>query len=106
MNLKKVWLVCDQYNLFSKRLQSSGLKTKFVTNTTKEPMRTLYDRLMKLGFNVKRSEIFTSLTAARGLVEQKQVRPLLLLEETAKEDFEGIHYVINLITCCLRCYIL
>lgn len=67
------------------------MKVKFVTNTTKEPLRTLYDRLVKLGFDVDKSEIFTSLSAARSLVEQKQVNPLLLLEETAKEDFEGIY---------------
>ncbi len=72
-------------------LRSSGLKVKFVTNTTKEPLRCLHERLVNLGFTVDKSEIFTSLTAARRLVESKHVRPLLLLEESAKEDFEGVN---------------
>lgn len=36
------------------------------------------------------SEIFTSLSAARRLVEQKGHRPLLLLEDSALEDFKGV----------------
>lgn len=34
-------------------------------------------------------EIFTSLSAARSLLEQERHRPLLLLEESALEDFTG-----------------
>lgn len=35
------------------------------------------------------TEVFTSLSAARSLLEQKGQRPLLLLEESALEDFTG-----------------
>lgn len=35
------------------------------------------------------TEIFTSLSAARSLLEQKGHRPLLLVEESALEDFTG-----------------
>ncbi|XP_064628671.1 haloacid dehalogenase-like hydrolase domain-containing protein 2 isoform X2 [Lineus longissimus] len=73
------------------RLRNSDIRLKFVTNTTKESKRLLCERLDKLGFGIKEEEIFTSLTAARQLVEQKQVRPLLFLEDGAKEDFEGIN---------------
>ena len=65
------------------------MKLKFVTNTTKEPIRMLYERLQALNFDISLSEIFTSLTAAKNLVEAKQVRPYLMLEECAKEDFKG-----------------
>ena len=41
-------------------------------------------------FNIRKDEIFTSLSAARSIVEEKGVRPLLLLEDSAKEDFAGI----------------
>lgn len=34
-------------------------------------------------------EIFTSLSAARSLLEQEGHRPLLLVEESALEDFTG-----------------
>ncbi len=77
-------------NLLYFRLRQVGIGVKFVTNTTKEPLRLLHERLVKLGFDIQQTEIFTSLTAARNLVEAKNVRPLLLLEECAKEDFKGI----------------
>ena len=32
------------------RLQDHGVLVKFVTNTTKEPLRLLYDRLCRLGY--------------------------------------------------------
>ena len=71
------------------RLTKAGIKVKYVTNTTKEPLRLLHQKLTSLGFEIDRSEIFTSLSAARQLVETKQVRPFLLLEDSAKEDFKG-----------------
>lgn len=72
------------------KLRSSPVAVKFVTNTTKECKRTLFERLQKLSFDIHKDEIFTSLTAARNFVEQKQVRPLLLVDNSALEDFEGV----------------
>ena len=72
------------------KLYNHGIKVKFVTNTTKEPIRLLHNRLTDLNFKISKSDIFTSLTAARSLIEKKKVQPLLLLEECAKEDFQGI----------------
>ncbi|MBN3301052.1 haloacid dehalogenase-like hydrolase domain-containing protein 2 isoform X2 [Amia ocellicauda] len=72
------------------RLRRAPVAVKFVTNTTKECKRTLFERLKKLEFDIKENEIFTSLSAARSLLEQQQVRPLLLVEDGALEDFTGI----------------
>ena len=60
-----------------------------MTNTTKESKQDLLDRLKKLEFDISEDEIFTSLTAARNLVEQKQVRPMLLVDDRALPDFKG-----------------
>lgn len=73
-----------------KRLRNAPLTIRFVTNTSKECKRDLLERLKKLEFDIREDEIFTSLTAARNLLEQKQVRPLLLVEENALQDFKGI----------------
>jgi len=75
------------------RLRKSDVCVKFVTNTTKESLHSVHDRLTKLGFDVGQDEIFTSLTAARKFVERKSLRPLLLLEESAKEDFNGQQFL-------------
>lgn len=71
------------------RLRSAPVTIRFVTNTTKECKRDLLERLTKLGFDIAENEIFTSLTAARNLLEQKQVRPLLLVDNKALPDFTG-----------------
>ncbi|KAJ8408639.1 hypothetical protein AAFF_G00252740 [Aldrovandia affinis] len=72
------------------RLRKAPVAVKFVTNTTKECKRALLERLERLGFSIQEREIFTSLTAARGLVEQRGLRPLLLLDDSALDDFTGI----------------
>jgi len=71
------------------RLRKSNVRIRFVTNTTKESLRSVHEKLTKLGFDIGRDELFTSLTAARKFVERRSLRPLLLLEESAKEDFNG-----------------
>ena len=38
---------------------------------------------------IEADEIFTPLTAARKLIEKKNVRPLLMVDDKALEDFEG-----------------
>ena len=63
---------------------------RFVTNTTKESKETLLARLDKIGFEIAAEEVFTSLTAARHLVERRKLRPILFLEKDALKDFKGI----------------
>lgn len=75
--------------MFLSRLRQAPVSIKFVTNTTKECKRTLFERLRRLNFDLQEQEMFTSLTAARNLLEQRAVRPLLLVEDSALEDFTG-----------------
>lgn len=71
-------------------MRETGLPLRFVTNTTKESKSTLLNRLNLLGFQIHASEVFTSLTAARRLIEMNDYRPFCLLEEDAMKDFEGL----------------
>uniref|UniRef100_A0A2K6CF13 Haloacid dehalogenase-like hydrolase domain-containing protein 2 n=1 Tax=Macaca nemestrina TaxID=9545 RepID=A0A2K6CF13_MACNE len=73
-----------------KRLRGASVIVRFVTNTTKESKQDLLQRLRKLEFDISENEIFTSLTAARSLLKQKQVRPMLLVDDRALPDFKGI----------------
>lgn len=73
-----------------KRLRGTNMHIKFVTNTTKESRRILHERLVKLGFDIKQDEIFSSLWAARDLVKKEGLKPMYFLDEAAKEDFEGL----------------
>lgn len=73
-----------------KRLRNTDLLVKFVTNTTKESKNTLHNRLIKLGFDIKKDEIFSSLAAARALVASRRLNPMLLVDPAAIEDFEDL----------------
>ncbi|XP_068218808.1 haloacid dehalogenase-like hydrolase domain-containing protein 2 [Palaemon carinicauda] len=74
-----------------KRLRASDVKIKFVTNTTKESKRLLHQRLTRIGFDISESEVFTSLTAARQLVDSRNLQPYMLIADAAKEDFSDIN---------------
>lgn len=69
------------------RLRESKVCVRFVTNTTKESKRLLWERLIGLGFSLKKEEMFSSLTAARELIDSRKLRPMLFLEDIAMEDF-------------------
>lgn len=72
------------------RLQDTNLQIKFVTNTTKESKRRLFNRLTSLGFPVKQDDFFTSLSAAHDFVKKSQLKPMLIIDDAAMEDFEDV----------------
>ncbi|XP_017759870.1 PREDICTED: haloacid dehalogenase-like hydrolase domain-containing protein 2 [Eufriesea mexicana] len=72
------------------RLRSANIPIKFVTNTTKESGNFLHNRLIRLGFNIKKEEIFSSLAAARNLIILRKLNPMLLIDPAANEDFEDL----------------
>lgn len=45
---------------------------------------------MRLGFNLRKEEIFSSLIAARKLIVARQLNPLLLIDPAAMEDFQDL----------------
>ncbi|XP_059159275.1 haloacid dehalogenase-like hydrolase domain-containing protein 2 isoform X2 [Physella acuta] len=74
-----------------KRLQANkNLHIKFVTNTTKESKNFLLNRLNKIGFSVTGDQVYTSLSAARKLIDDKKLRPFFMIDKNALEDFEGV----------------
>ncbi|KAJ2787894.1 hypothetical protein GGI15_000313 [Coemansia interrupta] len=72
------------------KLRNAGITVRFVTNSTKTSDERLYRKLTRLGFALDRSEVFTSLSAAKRLIVQHGYRPLLLLEDDALEQFSDI----------------
>ncbi|KAK0182797.1 hypothetical protein PV327_000895 [Microctonus hyperodae] len=73
-----------------KKLRSTNAKIKFVTNTTKESKSLLHNRLIQLGFDIKKEEIFSSLAAARVTIASRKLNPFLLIDSAAMEDFEDL----------------
>lgn len=76
---------------FLSRLRDAKIEVKFVTNTTKESRRILYERLKKLGFELNIDEIWSSLWAARNLITEQNLSPMLLVDKHALEDFTDIN---------------
>ncbi|XP_045464402.1 haloacid dehalogenase-like hydrolase domain-containing protein 2 [Harmonia axyridis] len=72
------------------KLLATGIRVKFVTNTTKESKNVLYNRLTNIGFQLKKDDIFSSLAAARNLLVHRKWKSLLLLSPEALEDFEDL----------------
>lgn len=50
----------------------------------------MYERLIKLGFDLRKEEIFSSLAAARRLIISRQLKPMLLIDPAAMEDFQDL----------------
>lgn len=73
-----------------KKLRTTKLLIKFVTNTTKESRRFLHNRLTQLGFALEPEEIHSSLGAAQCLIVNRKLKPMLLLAPEAMEDFEDL----------------
>jgi len=78
----------------SSRLRTKNVQLRFATNTTKESQSLLHERLVKLGFDIEKQEIFTSMTAARDLIALNKLKPYFLVDDAALSDFEG-HVPIN-----------
>ncbi|GAB0091705.1 haloacid dehalogenase-like hydrolase domain-containing protein 2 [Sergentomyia squamirostris] len=70
-----------------KRLRTLPVQMRFVTNTTKESGQTLHRRLVRIGFELDATEIYSSLSAAAEYVQKNQLNPLYLLSPDAKKDF-------------------
>uniref|UniRef100_A0A182PW71 Haloacid dehalogenase-like hydrolase domain-containing protein 2 n=1 Tax=Anopheles epiroticus TaxID=199890 RepID=A0A182PW71_9DIPT len=69
-----------------KRLRQHGVQVKFVTNTTKESVGSLFERLRKIGFDLQRNEIYGSLGAAAEYVKKNNLNPYYLLTNDARTD--------------------
>ncbi|PRW45390.1 haloacid dehalogenase-like hydrolase domain-containing 2 [Chlorella sorokiniana] len=72
------------------RLRQAGVECRFVTNTTKDTISNMLALVQGLGFEIQHQEVFSSLTATRRLIEERQLRPFLLLHPKALPDFEGL----------------
>ena len=72
-------------------LRRSGLRLRFVTNTTSRPRRSIVDRLERLGFAVSEDEVVTpAALAVEHCRRNGHERVLLLMNEAVKEDFAAL----------------
>lgn len=72
------------------RLRGSGLALRFITNTTRQSRAALLRELARLGLGVAPDELLTPASAARTVLLERGLRPLLLIHPGLAPDFSGL----------------
>lgn len=72
------------------RLGHSGARVRYLTNTTRSTRRSLVGRLRQLGLTIEEKEVFSAPQAARQLLEQRSLRPFLLVHPGLLPEFEDL----------------
>jgi HAD superfamily hydrolase (TIGR01458 family) len=72
------------------KLRQLNLDFRFVTNTTRLPLRLVAEELEKVGVVAERSHIFTPALAARAYIEDHGLDPHFLTSSALREDFIGL----------------
>jgi HAD superfamily hydrolase (TIGR01458 family) len=71
-------------------LREAGLRLRFLTNTTRMPIRVLLSRLNEMGIAIAEEELFTPAQAARTWLKTKRLSPHLLIHPDLEEDFANL----------------
>jgi HAD superfamily hydrolase (TIGR01458 family) len=72
------------------RLKRLNLRFRFITNTTRTPLRIIAAQLDKAGAAAERSHIFTPALAARTYLEEHDLDPFFVTSSALKEDFANL----------------
>lgn len=73
------------------KIKTAGLKCLFVTNTTRKTPKMIWESLRKFGFQIDREEIFTASEAALTYLQQKNLRPHLLIHKNLLPEFSHLN---------------
>lgn len=71
-----------------KRLKTSGLVIRYVTNTTRKPRSAVHERLRTVGFDIEEGEILTPARVAARLIGDRSCLPMV--DESLLEDLDDI----------------
>ena len=61
-----------------KKFKKSGLKLRFLTNTTTTPRKIIFNKLIDFGFDINEEEIFTPIIATRNYLRDNAVKKISL----------------------------
>ena len=81
---------------YGKKFRTEALKITSCTHPfylIQESTIRLHTRLSQLGFDIKKEKIFSSLSAAKAVVAERQLNPLLILEDAAKEVMKNVKFL-------------
>lgn len=72
------------------RLRRTGLKVRFVTNTSRQSRRMLLERLQRIGLDISPEHLFTAPFAVHEYLRERQLRPFLIVHPNLEEDFSDL----------------
>ncbi|XP_053407272.1 phospholysine phosphohistidine inorganic pyrophosphate phosphatase-like isoform X2 [Mercenaria mercenaria] len=81
----------EQYGkIYIRQLKASSLPVRFCTNETTTTRKCLVEKLSKVGFELKETEIFPPIPAICKILQQRNLRPYLIVTDDSRPDFAGI----------------
>ena len=72
------------------RLKAAGYKVQFCTNEDTCTREQLVSKLAHFGFKLSPHELLAPPPVARKIIQERDLRPLLLLHPGGLEEFEGV----------------
>lgn len=72
------------------KLKAAGYKIRFCTNEDQCSREQLVNKLKGFGFNLSSSEVFAPAPNARKILEERNLRPFLLIHPGGIPEFEGL----------------
>lgn len=72
-------------------LRGSGLRLRFLTNTTRSPRRRILAMLQGMGFAIDADEIQTAVVAAKALVAERGLHPHYLVHPDIRDEVGANH---------------
>ena len=73
-----------------RRLHAAQLPVRYVTNTTRSTRADLVEKLNSMGLPIEAEEIFSAPLAAKAVLAERALRPLLLVHPNLLPEFEGV----------------
>ncbi len=72
------------------QIRAAGLPLKFVTNTTRRPLRRIVNDLDRIGLRVEPGDVYTPAAIARDYCIGRRLAPFLVVHPDLYEDFAGL----------------
>ncbi len=72
------------------RLRRLKIDFRFITNTSRTPLRAILAELEKIGVAADPAHVFTAARAARVLIEERGLDPYFVITPALREDFAGL----------------
>jgi HAD superfamily hydrolase (TIGR01458 family) len=69
------------------QLQKSGIPLRFVTNSSRSTEAMILTALLKMGFSINDSQVFTAPGAVKRLLQAKDLRPYCLIHQDLEPEF-------------------